>query len=190
MRARGPGLDRPDLLLQLEHDALGRLLADTRDGLEAGSVLERDRAAQLGGGRAGDDRKRHLRPHPGDGEERLEQLALSRLGKAVELERVLAHVQIGLELDLAAPVGQAVRARRRLDEVADAAHVEDEPVGAPRDRLAAQPGDHPAALSNGGARAWQMATASASAAWFGSGGSASPRIAFTIRCTCAFSARP
>ena len=35
--------------------------------------------------------------------------------------------------------------------------------------------------SSGGASAWQIATASASAAWFGCGTSCRPRIAFTIR---------
>ena len=37
-----------ELLLQLEHDALRGLLADPGDRLEAGGVLERDRAAQVG----------------------------------------------------------------------------------------------------------------------------------------------
>ena len=53
---------RRELLLQLEHDALGRLLADAGDRLEARGVLAHDRAAQLVGGRAGDDRERDLRP--------------------------------------------------------------------------------------------------------------------------------
>src|SRR5438477_2305052 len=47
-----------------------------------------------------------------------------------------------------------------------------------------------AARSSGGASAWQIATASASAAWCGVGSSGSERIIFTIRCICAFSARP
>ena len=51
-------------------------------------------------------------------------------------------------------------------------------------------GDQPTIRSKGGAEAWQIATASASAAWFGVGSYSSPRIAFTIRCTCALSARP
>ena len=38
---------RAELLLQLEHDALGRLLADAGDRLEARGVLAHDRAAQL-----------------------------------------------------------------------------------------------------------------------------------------------
>ena len=44
--------------------------------------------------------------------------------------------------------------------------------------------------SSGGASAWQIATASASAAWLGVGTSSSARIAFTIFPTCSLSARP
>ena len=90
------------------------------------------------------------------------------------------------------PLGLAHDRRRRGDEVADAADVEHEPVGVeatgfPRRReIRAQP----TIFRSGGASAWQIATASASAAWFGVGSSSRPRIALTIRCTCAFSARP
>jgi len=59
------------------------------------------------------------------------------------------------------------------------------------ERLGQLLGSQPATASNsGGASAWQIATASASAAWFGVGSSGSARIIFTIRCICAFSARP
>ena len=61
---------------------------------------------------------------------------------------------------------------------------------APGDELTAEPADHPAIRISGGASAWQIATASASAAWFGVGISSRPRIAFTIFPTCSFSARP
>ena len=43
-------VERPELLLQLEHDPLGGLLPDAGDHLEARVVPERDRAAQLAGG--------------------------------------------------------------------------------------------------------------------------------------------
>ncbi len=49
-----------ELALQLEHDPLGRLLADAGDRLEAGDVLERDRAAQLA--RARSPRRSRARP--------------------------------------------------------------------------------------------------------------------------------
>src|SRR5919108_355791 len=78
--------ERCDLLLQLEHDALRGLLADPRNGLEEGRVLAHDRASELAGRVAGDDRERHLRPDAADPEELLEELALGRLGETEELE--------------------------------------------------------------------------------------------------------
>ena len=59
-------------------------------------VAERDRAAQVRGGRAGDDGERDLRPDPADGEELQEEPPLCVVGEAVQLQRVLAHVEEGL----------------------------------------------------------------------------------------------
>ena len=179
-RAGGSGdrhrILRAQLLLQLEHDPLRRLLADAGDGLEARRVLEHDRAPQLGSRRAGDDRQRHLRADPGDGEQVQEELPLGRVGEAVELERVLAHVQVGLDGRLAPALGRADRAGRGGEQVADAVDVEHEAVGRAADELAPEPRDHdspcspqPAIRRSGGASAWQIATASASAAWLGVG---------------------
>src|SRR5690242_6977283 len=89
-----------ELLLQLEHDPLGGLLPDAGDRLESRRVLEDDRAPQLGGRRAGDDRQRDLRPDAVYGQQLDEQLALRRLGEPVELEGVLAYVQIRVQGDL------------------------------------------------------------------------------------------
>ena len=119
-----------------------------------------------------------------------EELPLGRVGEAVELERVLAHVQIGLDDGLAPALGRPNRARSGGEQVADAVDVEHEAVGRPADELPAQPADHPAIRISGGASAWQIATASASAAWLGVGFDSIARIARTMRCTCAFSARP
>ena len=65
--------------------------------LEARGVVARDRAAELGRRGAGDDRERDLRPDSRDAEQELEQLALVGRREAVELQRVLAHVQVGLD---------------------------------------------------------------------------------------------
>ena len=74
-------------------------------------------------------------------------------------------MQVRLDGDIFGASGLPERARRGLDEIADAAHVEDESVGAAPDRLAAKLCDHEATcFKSGGASAWQMATASASAA--------------------------
>src|SRR5439155_414334 len=84
-------------------------------------------------------------------------LALVAVREPVELEGVLADVQIRLDRDLGAQLRAPQRARRRLDEVADAADVEDEPaVGPPADGSASQARDHEAALRSGGASTWQI----------------------------------
>src|SRR5204863_440076 len=87
--------------------------------------LERDRAPQLGRGRAGDDRERHLRADTVDREQVDEQVALLGAAEAEELERVLAHVQVGLDRHLVAR--RAQHARRHLHEVADGADVRHHP---------------------------------------------------------------
>ena len=63
--------------------------------------LERDRALELGRRRARHDRERDLRPDPADPEELHEELALGRVGEPVELQRVLADVQVRLDGHLA-----------------------------------------------------------------------------------------
>ena len=89
-----------------------------------------------------------------------EQIALLHRAEAVELERVLAHVQVRLDGQLVGVAAQ--HRRRRLHEVADAVHVEDEAGRRQARTLAAQSRDHAAAIR--GAVTWQMATASASEA--------------------------
>src|SRR5438552_10730487 len=100
-------------------------------------------------------------------------------------------MEVRLDRDLVRRVAFPDRGRRRVDEVAHPVDVQHEPFGCIGGGPAAEAGDHPAAtLSKGGERAWQIATARASAAWCGVGSSGSARIIFTIRCICAFSARP
>ena len=155
---------RAELLLQLEHDPLGGLLADTGDRLETRRVLEHDRPAEVGRGRAGDDRERDLRADPRHGEEMEEELALGCIGEAVELQSVFAYVEVRLHDSLTAPLGRPHRTRGRREQVADAVHVEHEAVGRPSRECSSQPPDHPAIRRSGGASAWQIATARASAA--------------------------
>jgi hypothetical protein len=142
-RGRRLGLpDRAEALLQLQHDALGGLLADARDCLEARRVLECDRTAQLVGRGAGHDCERDLRADALDGEQQREELPLGRLGEAEELQGILAHVQIGLEHDLAPRLGLPPGAVGGVDEVADTADVENDAVRRARDDLPAKPRDH------------------------------------------------
>ena len=109
-------------------------------------------------------------PMPAHGEEVDEELALLGVGEPVELERVLAHVEVRLDRHLGAGRRPAQHGRRRRDEVADAVHVEHEAVRRAPGRPSSEPRDHAGLLTTPAARAaassaWQMATASASAAW-------------------------
>ena len=113
-----------------------------------------------------------------DRDQLLEQVALRAVGEAVERQGVLSHDEIRLHDDLVGAVGTPQRARRRGDEVPHPVDVDDKPLRPARDGLPAQPCDHDAiAFSSGGASAWQIATASASAACDGVGAAFSPRIA-------------
>ena len=153
-------------------------------------ILERDRAAKLGGGRARDDGEGDLGADPADGEQLGEELALGGVDEAVELQRVLADVQERLHDDLAAALGAAQHPGRRGDEVADAVDVEQEAVRAAARGRAAEAGDHETIRASGGIRAWQIATASASASCEVAGSSSSESSILTMRCTCPFSACP
>src|SRR5262249_38852958 len=99
-------------------------------------------------------------------------------------------VQMRLDRDLGAGLGAAKNGRRHVDEVPHAADLENDAVGATPDQPAAEAGDHATTSSTRGASAWQIATARASAAWFGVGIVGSVSIVFTIRCTCVLSACP
>src|SRR6185436_1307492 len=106
----------------------------------------------------------------GDREQLLEKRALAGVREAVELHGVLAHVEMGLEHDLGRALRLLDRRGRRVQPVANAVHVEDEPLGIPGDGRPAQARDHRAApaataRASGAARMWQIATARASAAW-------------------------
>ena len=184
-----------ELLLQLEHDPLRGLLADPRDRLEARVVAERDRPAQLGRRRAGDDGERDLRADAADREQMDEQLALLGVGEAVELQRVLADVQVRLDRHLRPGRGAPQDGWRRRDEVPDAVDVEHEPLGAADPRAGrgaarSRAGPHDAIRASGGISAWQIATARASAACEVGGSSSSESSIFTIRDTWPLSARP
>ena len=65
-------------------------------------------ARQLRRPRAGHDRERDLRADAVHAEQLYEQLALGRVGEAVELEDVLADVQVRLDGDLVAALDAAV----------------------------------------------------------------------------------
>ena len=119
-----------------------------------------------------------------------EQVALGRVRKAIQLERVLRTCMYVCSDTSAAPSAAPPRtASPRRGSRLRRHRQRDRRVGV-RDRAAAQAGDHPAILNSGGAERSQIATASASAACVGFGRSCMDRIACTIPWTCCFSARP
>ena len=110
------------LLAQLDDDPIGRLLPHSGHGLEALGVARRDGALHLARGRAGQHGERHLGPHAGDRGQAQEQLALFLGGEAVELQRVVAQHQVGVELALLAGGGDGLeRLGRDRQAVADPA---------------------------------------------------------------------
>ena len=124
-----------------------------------------------------------------------EQVALLLGGEAVERQRVVADDEVGVQRDrLADRRDVAQRLGRDGEPVADAGRrLDDDVVGAPDRDLAGDEGDHRAAATawaSGAWLAWQIATASASAAWSGVGSSGSESSACTIRPTCSLAARP
>ena len=126
-----------------------------------GRVVEHDRA-EAPPETGGDDRQRNLQADAVDRQQVDEEVALVRRAEAVELQRVLADVQVRLDRQIAlARVPQ--HGGCRLDEVADAVDVEHQPGSRKAGRTSAQPRDH--AGTGRGAVAWQIATASASEAW-------------------------
>ncbi len=100
---------------------------------------------QVGGRRVREDRERDLRADTGNREQELEELALGRLCEAVELERVFADVEVGVERDFFPTLRLVQRALGRLDEVADPVDVEDDAVEPPRDDPTPEARDHPTA---------------------------------------------
>ena len=173
-------LERPgDLLAQLDDDPLRGALADPGHGLEAFGVAGGDRSQQLARGAAGERRDGDLRADPADRDQLAEEVALLLGGEAVEGERVVAGDQLGVQEGVA-PGGRDrfQRLGRDGEPVADAAGVDHDVIGPAHQHLAADRGDHPASLLRGtsadrstppaaGAPPWQIATASASAAWSG-----------------------
>ena len=72
-------------------------LADPRHRLEALRVAGRDRAQQLARGAAGEDRDRDLGADPRDRGQVQEEVALLLAGEAVEVQRVVAGDEVGVQ---------------------------------------------------------------------------------------------
>src|SRR5581483_1369129 len=117
-------------LAALDDDALPELLPDAGDRLQARRVARRDRRGELAERHPGEDDERGPRPEPLHLAEEVEHRALVRGEEAEELDRVLAHLGVHEEPHLAArgrEVGEGLEGH--VDGVADAVHVDDEPLG-------------------------------------------------------------
>ena len=193
-RPSGTTCSSAELLLQLEHDALRGLLPDSGNRQEARGVAEDDRAPQLRR-RASPRRSSSATfgPTPGHGQELLEELPLGRLGEPVELEDVLAHVEIRVERDLA-PVLRLAAARARTSRqrgsptplTSSTSPSAVRATGVPV-RRAITPRLPSATAAPARGRSRPRARRLHGSA---SGGASRRRIACTMRCTWAFSARP
>ena len=92
--ARDRRLQPRQAILQLEHDALGRLLADAGNRRQPRHIAALDRADQLRRLDARQHRERQLRADAADADQPLEQIQLERRREAVQRERVLTHVRV------------------------------------------------------------------------------------------------
>jgi hypothetical protein len=143
-RRRGPTLlEHAYLLAELQDDEVRLLLADAGHGDEPARVAVGDRVLQVLGVHAGEHPDRDLRPDRRDLEQEEEERTLGRLEETIELERVLAHVRVHVEVDLHAGIGQAVEGVERGEElVADAPGVDDDLLGRLFEEPAAKTRDH------------------------------------------------
>src|SRR6185503_9563172 len=179
------------LVLELDHQALGRLLADAGDAGQAGDVARTERRDELGRLDAGQHRDRELRPDARDRDQPLEERLLDGRQEAEERERVLAHVRVGEQRDLGAGLADAVAgAERDRDAVADAADVDHRLLRPLAQQPAVDLRDQRSAPTAVRRQAKQSATASASVASPGSASVSSARSRVTMKATWLFSARP
>ena len=143
--------------------------------------------------------ERDLRADALDAEQQQEEVALLLGGEAVELHRVVADDEVRVQRRRGArPRGPGAASRptprggsrRRRPSPARRGR---RGGPRPRRRRGRSPDARQVGRAGGRARpsfAWQMATASASAAWSGVGGDGSASSAWTMRLTCSLSARP
>ncbi|MNT34792.1 hypothetical protein D3C72_1707910 [compost metagenome] len=120
MRAAGADVG-PQLALQFQQQALGRLLADARHFHQAAGILQGNRLRQIGNRHARENRQRHARAHARDLDQLAEYGTLCRIAKAKQQVRIFADGLVRKQHDFFAHVGQVVKgAHRHVDFIADA----------------------------------------------------------------------
>src|SRR5213593_3337680 len=138
-RARLRGLagaeEGRDLSLQLEHDALGGLTPHAGDRGELRQVARRYGPRQLLDAGAREYRDRDLRPDAADRDQLQEEILLALRSETVQDQRVLAHVRVDPERNLASFAGKVVEGRDRdVDLVTNSLDVDEDQVGLLREQ--------------------------------------------------------
>ena len=126
----GRGAEVGGLVLELGDDAGRKLGADALSLRHGRLVLARDGEGEVVWRQHAEDRERHLRADALHALEQAEPVSLAGRAEAEEADRVLSHLGLDRERHgLAAARQLGERARRAIDHVADAADVDDRPVG-------------------------------------------------------------
>ena len=151
-RHAGPPKDRRrrqigGAIAQLDHHALGGLLADAGDAGQRGDVAGLHQARELVDADARQHRQRDLRADAADLLHVAEQAALALAQEAVQRDAVFLLRVMREQRDLAADLRQVVeRAHRRFEFVADAVDVHHQPGRLLVDEDALQASDHVTSL--------------------------------------------
>ena len=115
--AAAPG----QLVAQFQQQTLGGLLADAGNLDQPAHFLSSDDMGQLSDRHAAQDSQCQLRPDATDFEQLPESSALVVGGEAIQLMRILAHDQLGVQRDFFADGGKIVEgAHRHVDFITDA----------------------------------------------------------------------
>src|SRR5260221_12305083 len=140
---------------QLQHEALGGLLADAGNLGEARRILRGHRRREVVHRKSGEHRERDLGTHATDFQELAKRGALARGEEAVEQVRILAHHHVREERHVLARARKMVEgAHRHVDLVAHAVGDDDHLWRVLLDQLAEDAPDHgPRALTKGALRA-------------------------------------
>src|SRR6185503_5298002 len=114
-----------ELVLQLEQQPLGGLLADARHARQTCRLLQRDRLRELGDRQPRQQRQRDLRPDAVDLQQLAECAPLAVAAESVEQVRVLAHDEMREQRHALAVLREVVeRAHRHVHLVGHPLHVE------------------------------------------------------------------
>ena len=113
-----------ELVFELEQQARGGLLADAADGFEARLVAARHAVREFVGAQIRQHGQRELRPDARHAEQNAKRHAIVGAGKAVERQRLFAHVRVHVQGRRRRHRQASQRTQGHEHFVAHAAHVE------------------------------------------------------------------